>query len=74
MSINNVKIIIWRLFVIILERLLVGKNPPEEIIVIARFKELNDLIFKRLNIIKIENVNTEYNKKILNDCFNISDL
>jgi hypothetical protein len=51
-----------------------GKNPPEEVIVIARFKELNILISKIFNIIKIPNVNNEYNKKILNDCFKVSAL
>ena len=42
--------------------------------VIAKFKELNSLISNKFKIIKIENVINEYNKKILNDCFKVSDL
>ena len=42
-----------------LDKLFDGKKPPDEIMVIARFKELNNLISKRLNIIKIENVINE---------------
>jgi hypothetical protein len=53
---------------------LVGNKPPEEIMLIAKFKELNDLIFNIFKIIKMDNVISEYNKKILNDCFNVSDL
>ena len=41
-----------------------GKKPPEEINEKAKFKELNDLIEKIFNMIKITNVNPEYNKKI----------
>jgi hypothetical protein len=33
-----------------------GKKPPDEIMVIAKFRELNNLISKRLKIIKIESV------------------
>tara|TARA_B100000780_G_scaffold174945_1_gene122495 strand:- start:687 stop:932 length:246 start_codon:yes stop_codon:yes gene_type:complete len=54
--------------------LFVGKKPPDETIVIAKFKELNDLILKRLKITKITNVIEEYNKKIFNDCFKVSAL
>jgi|TARA_B110000285_G_C14639046_1_gene386759 hypothetical protein len=54
--------------------LFVGKKPPDETIVIARFKELNDLTLKRLKIIKIANVIEEYNKKIFKDCFKVSAL
>jgi hypothetical protein len=53
---------------------LVGKKPPDEIIVIDKFKELKDLISKIFNIKKIDKVITEYNKKILTVCFNISEL
>ena len=49
-----------------------GRNPPEEIIVIARFSELNDLIPRMFRIIKIDKVNPEYSKRILIDCFKIS--
>ena len=40
-----------------------GRNPPDEIIVIAKFSELNDLIPRIFKIIKIDIVNPEYNKK-----------
>jgi hypothetical protein len=43
----------------ILDKLFDGKKPPDEIIVIARFRELNNLISKKLNIIKIESVINE---------------
>ena len=49
-----------------------GKNPPDEIIVIARFKELNDLIPKKFKIINIANVKLEYKINILIVCFKIS--
>jgi hypothetical protein len=52
----------------------VGKNPPEEIIVIARFNELKDLILNKFKIIKIVNVINKYNKNILKDCFKVSAL
>jgi len=42
-----------------LDKLFDGKKPPDEIMVIARFKELNNLILKRLNNIKIERVINE---------------
>jgi len=58
----------------ILDKLFVGKKPPDEIIVIARFNELNNLILNRLRVTKITNVINEYNKKIFRDCFNISAL
>ena len=44
------------LLIKILDKLFDGKKPPDEIMVIARFKELNNLISKKLNIIKIESV------------------
>ena len=74
MSINNEKTIICELFNKMFDKLLVGKKPPEEIIVIAKFSELNTLIFSMLRTIKIINVIKEYNKKILNDCFRVSAL
>ena len=73
-SINKEKIIIWKLLNRIFDRLLVGKNPPEEIIDMAKLNELKALIFNKFKIIKIENVIIEYNKKILNDCFKVSAL
>jgi len=57
-----------------LDRELVGKNPPEEIIVIAKFKELKVL---KLNKFKITNkaiVSRIYKINILKDCFKVSDL
>ena len=65
--------IIWKSFIKIDERSFEGKNPPDEITVIARFSELNDLIPKIFKIIKIDIVNPEYNKRILIDCFKISE-
>jgi hypothetical protein len=53
---------------------LVGKKPPEEIIVIDKFKELKDLISIIFRIIKIEIVIPKYKMKILIVCFNISEL
>ena len=51
-----------------------GKKPPEEIIVIDRFNELNVLKSNIFKIMKISNVNNEYKIKILKDCFKVSDL
>jgi hypothetical protein len=62
------------LFIKIFERLFVGKKPPDEIIVMARFSELKVLILNKFRIIKIENVIIEYNKNIFNDCFKVSAL
>ena len=56
----------------IVERSFTGKKPPDEIIVIAKFNELNDLIPKKLRIIKIANVKLEYKINILIVCFKIS--
>ena len=67
-------ITIWELFIKILDKLLDGKKPPDEITVIARFRELNILIPKKFKIIKIPNVINEYKRKILNDCFKVSAL
>ena len=71
-SIKNENIIIWKSFTKINERSFTGRNPPDEIIVIAKFNELNDLIPKIFKIMKIDIVNPEYNKKIFIDCFNTS--
>ena len=57
---------------IILSRLLVGKNPPEEIIVIDKLKESNVLIFNNFNVTNIKSVKIEYKTKILNNCLSIS--
>ena len=73
-SISEDVIIIWALLIKILDKLFDGRNPPDEIIVIARFKELNILISKIFKITKIANVSNEYRRKILNDCFKVSAL
>ena len=52
-------IIIWELSIKILDKLFDGKKPPDEIMAIARFRELNNLISKRLNVIKIDIVINE---------------
>jgi hypothetical protein len=53
---------------------LVGKKPPDEIIVIDKFKELKDLKSKIFKIKKIDIVIPEYKIKILIVCFNTSEL
>ena len=56
------------------ESSLVGKKPPDEIIVKAKFNEsktLKEIAFKITNIIKVR---PEYKRKILIDCFSISEL
>ena len=73
-SISKDVIIIWVLLIKILDKLFDGRNPPDEIIVIARFKELNILTSKIFKITKIVNVSKEYRRKILNDCFKVSAL
>ena len=65
---------ICELFIKILDRLFDGKKPPDEMIVIARFKELNSLTSKIFKMIKIINVISEYKKKIFKDCFKVSAL
>ena len=59
---------------IITSKLLVGKKPPEEIIVIDKLNELNALISKIFSIIKIPNVKKIYKSNILVDCFNVSEV
>ena len=73
-NISNEKIITCELLIKIDDKLLTGKKPPEEIIVIAKFKELNVLIPKIFKTIKIKIVKPEYNNKIFIDCFKISDV
>ena len=71
-SINNEKIIIWEFCLSIIDRSLTGKKPPDEIIVIAKFSELNDLIPNIFKIINITIVRLEYKKNILIVCFKTS--
>ena len=73
-SINKEKTIIWTLFNRILDKLFVGKNPPEDMMDIAKLNELNALTLSIFRIIKIEKVIIEYNRKILSDCFKVSAL
>jgi|TARA_B100000787_G_C16065568_1_gene237531 hypothetical protein len=73
-SINKDVIIICGLLIKIVDKSFDGKNPPDEIIVIARFKELKDLIPNIFNVIKITKVISEYNKKIFKDCLRVSAL
>ena len=57
-----------------MDKLFDGRKPPDEIIVIAKFKELNNLIPDILRVIKIPRVIIEYNKKIFSDCLRVSAL
>ena len=52
-NIKKEKIIICNSFIKIDESSFTGRNPPEEIIVIAKFSELNDLIPNIFKIIKL---------------------
>jgi len=54
--------------------LFTGKKPPDEITVIAKFKELKALILKIFSKIKIIRVRTIYKISILKDCFNVSEV
>ena len=65
---------IWILSLIIFDRSLTGKNPPEEMSVRAKFKESKDLIEKIFKTTKIIRVRPEYKRKIFVACFNISEL
>tara|TARA_B100000787_G_scaffold143018_1_gene112527 strand:+ start:277 stop:570 length:294 start_codon:yes stop_codon:yes gene_type:complete len=73
-SINRDVIKICELFIKILDKLLDGKKPPEEITVIAKFKELNILTSNIFKMIKIPNVINEYKRKIFKDCLKVSAL
>ena len=59
---------------IILDKLFVGKKPPEEIKENAKFNESKVLIENKFNIIKITKVIPEYIKNTLIACLNISDV
>tara|TARA_B110000240_G_scaffold170921_1_gene194929 strand:- start:221 stop:499 length:279 start_codon:yes stop_codon:yes gene_type:complete len=73
-SISKEVIIICELLIRMLDKLFEGKKPPDEIIVIAKFKELNILTSKIFKMKKIPNVINEYKRKIFNDCFKVSAL
>ncbi len=59
---------------IILDKLFVGKKPPEEINENARFKESKVLIDSKFSIIKITKVIPEYIKKTFIACLNTSEV
>ena len=59
---------------IILDKLFVGKKPPEEINENARFKESKVLIDSKFSIIKITKVIPEYMKKTFIACLNTSEV
>ena len=58
-NIKKDKTIICILSLIILERSFTGRNPPEEIIVKAKFKESKVLIEKKFKTINIKSVKDE---------------
>ena len=62
------------MFVKILDKEFVGRNPPEEIIVIAKLKDVKILKFNKFKIKNKANVNKVYKTNILKDCFKVSDL
>ena len=59
---------------IILDKLFVGKKPPEEIKDNAKFNESNVLIENKFSIIKITKVIPEYIKKTFIACLNTSEV
>ena len=52
----------------------VGKKPPDDIIVNAKFNESKTLMDIRFKVINKKKVKQLYKKKILIDCLNISEL
>ena len=50
-----------------------GKNPPEEIIVIAILKESKVLKLINFNVANKNSVRAVYSMKILKDCLNVSE-
>ena len=54
------------------DKLLTGKKPPDEINVIAKLNESKSLKSKIFKIKKIPNVNNIYKTNIFDDCFNVS--
>ena len=73
-SIDKEKMIIWDWFIRIDERSLVGKKPPDEIMLIDKFNELKDRISKIFRTKKIEIVIPKYKINILVVCFSASEL
>ena len=58
----------------IIDKSFTGKKPPEDIRLNAKFNESKVLMEKIFKIMNIINVKTEYSKKILIACLNISEL
>ena len=56
----------------IISKLFTGKNPPEEIKVKDKLKELNALKSEKYKIIKIDMVNNRYTTPILKHCLIVS--
>ena len=73
-NIKNEKTIVWVSFLIILDKLFVGKKPPEEIKENAKFNESKVLMENKFNIMKITKVIPEYMKKTFIACLNTSEV
>ena len=56
------------------DKLLTGKKPPDEINVIDRLNESKNLKSETFKIRKITNVNNVYKINIFDDCFNVSEV
>ena len=56
------------------DKLFVGRNPPEEIKVIDRLNESKDLKSNTFKIMNTKKVSDMYKINIFNDCFRASDL
>ena len=65
---------VWVSSLIILDKLFVGKKPPEEINENAKFKESKVLMDSKFSIIKITKVIPEYIKKTFIACLNTSEV
>ena len=73
-NIHKDRIIICEFSLTINDKLFVGKKPPEEIRVNAKFKESKVLIEKIFKTIKIKSVRLEYKRKIFAACLSTSEL
>ena len=73
-NINRENAIFFKLVFKIISRLLNGKKPPEDIIVIERLRESKDLMSTKFNDKKIKIVKKKYKIKTLIDCLNDSKL
>ena len=73
-NINKENAIFFKLVFKIISRLLNGKKPPEDIIVIERLRESKDLMSTKFNDKKIKIVKKKYKIKTLIDCLNDSKL